>query len=76
MSDVLGKNNFQLHSTQDVQDLQFPGAEDLAFAMFAFSRSSCLRLIPIRMRAEDVSWFENFFRQWMEGNKDKFGFMS
>ncbi|MCB0726781.1 MAG: NmrA/HSCARG family protein [Ignavibacteriae bacterium] len=76
MSDVLGKKITFNYIPQDVfAGFGFPGADDLA-AMFAFQQE----FLPPPHTDQDESrkMYPGLktFRQWMEGNKDKFGFMS
>ncbi len=76
MSDVLYKKvNFNFIPQEVFAGFGFPGADDLA-AMFAFQQEF---LPPPHTDADECRKIYpelRTFRQWMEGNKDKFGFLS
>lgn len=76
MSDVLNKKvNFNFIPQEVFAGFGFPGADDLA-AMFAFQQEY---LPPPHKDADECRKIYpelKTFRQWMEGNMDKFGFLS
>jgi len=76
MSDVLNKKvNFNFIPQEVFAGFGFPGADDLA-AMFSFQQEF---LPPPHKDADECRKIYpglKTFRQWMEGNKDKFEFMS
>ena len=76
MSEVLGKKVIFNYIPQDIfAGFGFPGADDLA-AMFAFQQEF---LPPPHTDADDSRKMYpelKTFKQWMEDNKDKFGFLA